>query len=84
MVLLDSEVSTEEPTPPLRRAGSALVPPPPPPEEVTSSPRDVGHATSMEPTADLPPEDVEATIVDSEPPNFATDAYRAARDRRDT
>lgn len=84
MVLLDSEVSTEEPTPPLRRAGTGLVPPSPPPEEVISFPRDGGQGTSMEPTADLPPEDVEATIVDSEPPSFSTDAYRAARDRRDT
>jgi hypothetical protein len=70
MVLLESDVSTEEPTPPLRRAGSAIVPPAPPPE---------GRQAT-----ELPAEDTETTIVDSEPPNFSTDAYRAVRDRRDS
>ncbi len=68
MVLMESEASTEEPTPPIRRAGSAITPPPPPPPE--------GPFGSQS-------EDMEATIVDSEPPSFATDAYRAARDRKE-
>lgn len=76
MVLLGSiEASTEEPTPPLRRAGSGVTPPPPPPREPSGS---VGSRYELPPA-----EDTETTIVDSEPPNFSTDAYRAARDRKE-
>jgi len=75
MVLLESldsaDAATEEPTPLRRRAGSTVTPPPPPPEE----------------RVEEVVEDTETTIVDSEPPSFATDAYRSVRDpwgRRDS
>lgn len=67
MVLLGSIEASTEEPTPPLRRPGTAVTPPPPPPE----------------GVDPAPEDTETTIVDSEPPNFSTDAYRAVRDRKD-
>jgi hypothetical protein len=73
--VLQGELSTDDATPPRRRPVAPA--PPPPPREVA---RGRGKVVPSDRPPAVPVEDVETTIVDMDPPSFATDLYVAARD----